>query len=431
QSIEHDVAVSEHISDCSDGKDFSAKDSRAVGDAAEQGGDEPPLAPSPAFHSPRGRGRTGPCEGTGGGAGGDPEDGTARFELRVSCVIVPGPVCRGVKGRARRSSIESHWLVERDERITGSCFSSHSDDHVPVRPHTSRVVAGPRSGDEMPVSSRPHAGKLSSGHAKKKRGGGRTQAPTSGELKCRASRTPLERTSPSAGATRPRPAAALPRPTGAADRTPPAWHNLPLTRSAGGLVQRGTAGAEAKLSAMRRVLGLGEPAGADEERPHKIGGGRLPNLPAAIAAWFEAGCDQAVLLHEGSVLAMTEKRVNAGDPLAINFLGDQHLDGKYGLEKDVTRAVELYERAAELGVKDAHYNLGVIYANGMDVEKDMAKAHYLVAAKLGQDNSLKEVKLLFMDGLATKTDYAGALQGYQEAIKSPDQEEAKALLLLA
>ena len=75
---------------------------------------------------------------------------------------------------------------------------------------------------------------------------------------------------------------------------------------------------------------------------------------------------------------MTQKRVDAGDPVAIYFLGIQHEYGRCGLEKDVTMAVELYERAAELGVKKAHFNLGIMYDNGIGVEKDTAKAirHY-------------------------------------------------------
>ena len=48
----------------------------------------------------------------------------------------------------------------------------------------------------------------------------------------------------------------------------------------------------------------------------------------------------------------------------------------------MTRAVELYERAAELGVKEAHFSLGVLYREGTVVEKDIAKSfrHYEVAA---------------------------------------------------
>ena len=56
-------------------------------------------------------------------------------------------------------------------------------------------------------------------------------------------------------------------------------------------------------------------------------------------------------------LAMIRKRVDAGDPTAIYSLGTKYEHGEYGLKKDVTRAVELYERAAEVGVKEAHHNL--------------------------------------------------------------------------
>ncbi|EJK57470.1 hypothetical protein THAOC_22480 [Thalassiosira oceanica] len=161
---------------------------------------------------------------------------------------------------------------------------------------------------------------------------------------------------------------------------------------------------------------------------------------------------------------MIRKRVAAGDPEAIYILGTKYEYGEYGLEKDVTRAVELYERAAELGVKDAHYYLGVLYDEGTEVEKDMAKAfrhyeaaamcgdvsarynlgimefeagnydlslqHWMISAKLGHDHSLIGIKKLFMAGLATKADYAAALRGHQSAIEemsSPDRTEAKAL----
>ena len=192
------------------------------------------------------------------------------------------------------------------------------------------------------------------------------------------------------------------------------------------------------------------------------------------------------------VIAMIQKRADAGDPVAMFDLGQQYRFGKYGLEKDVTRAVELYERAAELGVKEAHYDLGLLYGEGRDVEKDTAKAirhyeaaamrghvsarfnlgceehnagnydlalqHWMIAAKLGHEDALHNVKGMFKHGLimekaanlgvqhaldnvkgmfilglATKTDYAEALRGYQSAIdemSSPDRDEAKSLGLV-
>ena len=163
---------------------------------------------------------------------------------------------------------------------------------------------------------------------------------------------------------------------------------------------------------------------------------------------------------------MIQKRADAGDPLAIYDLGDVYRTGLLGsgLEKDAARAVELYERAADLGVKEAHYSLGVLYDEGIDVEKDTAKAirhyeaaamsghvsarfnlgneesnvgnydlalqHWMITAKLGGQDALNNIKELFMRGLATKTDYAEALLGYQSAVeemRSPNRDESKAL----
>ncbi|EJK46608.1 hypothetical protein THAOC_34716, partial [Thalassiosira oceanica] len=211
---------------------------------------------------------------------------------------------------------------------------------------------------------------------------------------------------------------------------------------------------------MRGVRDSGESAGSDEEGPHEVGGGRLPDLSVAFAAGYERVGAQT----DSQILDMVGKRVDVGDPMAIYNLGTKYDFGRYGLEKDVTKAVELYERAAELGVKEAHYNLGVLYANGAGVEKDMAKAmrhyeaavmcghvparfnlgniegkagnhvialqHMMISAKLGHEYSLNTVKRMFMAGLATKDEYAASLRGYQNAIKdmsSSDRDEAKAL----
>ena len=166
--------------------------------------------------------------------------------------------------------------------------------------------------------------------------------------------------------------------------------------------------------------------------------------------------------EDSQLLAMIQKRVDAGDPVAVWHLGNKYRFGQNGLKKDVTMAVELYERAAELGATEAHNNLGVLYEEGKEVVQDMDKAfrhydaaamfghvsarnnlggieglagnydlalqHYLISAKLGHEKSLKCIKFMFMNGLATKDDYAAALRGYQNAIgemASPERDEAK------
>jgi len=53
----------------------------------------------------------------------------------------------------------------------------------------------------------------------------------------------------------------------------------------------------------------------------------------------------------------------------------------------------------------------------------------MISAKMGHERSLNGMKVMFMEGHATKAQYAEALKGYQTALeetKSPQREEAKA-----
>ena len=161
-------------------------------------------------------------------------------------------------------------------------------------------------------------------------------------------------------------------------------------------------------------------------------------------------------------LKRAKARAQKKDPDAMKYLGDQYSQGRHGLEKDVSRAVELWAEAAELGSVDAQYNLGRAYINGIGVEQDAARGvslyekaamrghagarhnlgtyehnswnfdravrHYLISAKMGDTRALKVIKKMFAQGVATKSQYAEALKGCQDALeemKSPDRDEAK------
>ena len=60
---------------------------------------------------------------------------------------------------------------------------------------------------------------------------------------------------------------------------------------------------------------------------------------------------------------------------------------------------------------------------------DRTLKHHMIAAGLGDNDSLEKIKQLFMNGHASKDDYAKALQVYQAylvEIKSPQRDEAAA-----
>ena len=152
------------------------------------------------------------------------------------------------------------------------------------------------------------------------------------------------------------------------------------------------------------------------------------------------------------------ERIKKNDPVAMCQMGKRRRD-----EGDHKTAVEYFTKAAELGDADAHFGLSRMYHKGEGVEKDeekgiyhwelaaiaghptarfnlgildrnsdrfeRARKHFIIAANLGDHDSLNELRELYADGHASKEDYAAALRGYQtvvEATKSPQREEAEA-----
>ena len=150
------------------------------------------------------------------------------------------------------------------------------------------------------------------------------------------------------------------------------------------------------------------------------------------------------------------KRVEANDPAALRNFGTDRYD-----EGDYKSAFEYWSRAADLGDVGAHYQLSFWYSEGRGVEKDEKKRvhhleqaaigghpsarhnlgymeaengqcdravkHFIIAAKLGHDKSLKTVKNLHGGGYVSKDDFAAALRGHKAAIdatKSPQREQA-------
>ena len=166
-----------------------------------------------------------------------------------------------------------------------------------------------------------------------------------------------------------------------------------------------------------------------------------------------------------------EKRVEADDPIAIYNLGSYNALGLKGFPQDYTKALELWHRAGEHGLTDAYYCIGIAYERGDGVDVDKKKAiqyyqlaaiggsesgrhmlglyeaqsrpnyegeagnveralkHFMIAVRGGHNESLKQVKMLYSNGRATKEDYTKALRLYQEylsEIKTVQRDEAAA-----
>ncbi|EJK77700.1 hypothetical protein THAOC_00451, partial [Thalassiosira oceanica] len=178
-----------------------------------------------------------------------------------------------------------------------------------------------------------------------------------------------------------------------------------------------------------------------------------------------AFCRTPTPKSDEAMLALVQKRVDVGDPLATDFLAQFYYSGKNGLEMDIPRAIELWTDATRLGNLGAHLALGFMYIKGEGVEKDetrgirhwqqaaikghpesrfmlgaheygngnhqLAVQHWMIPAKMGCEKSLNAIKGMFMKGYATKAQYAEALKGYQNALeetKSPQRACPEELL---
>ena len=167
-------------------------------------------------------------------------------------------------------------------------------------------------------------------------------------------------------------------------------------------------------------------------------------------------CRKAIPKSTEEAIEQLMKRIEANDPVAMCQVGTMRcLDGDY------KTGLDYFTRAAALGDGLAHRQLSVMYRNGEGVEKEKKRAlhhteqaaigghpgarynlgleelkngrveraakHYIIAAKLGDDDSMERVKDLYKDGIVGKDDFAAALRGYHaaiEATKSPQREEA-------
>jgi TPR repeat protein len=127
--------------------------------------------------------------------------------------------------------------------------------------------------------------------------------------------------------------------------------------------------------------------------------------------------------YDGAIKYYT-KAAALGDMMAHFNLSHMYADGQ-GVERDLKKKVYHLEEASIGGHPGARYNLGAHEERAGRI--DRAVKHYIIAAKLGLDDALERVKVVFAGGFVSKEDYEAALRGHQAAVdatKSEQREEA-------
>ena len=169
-----------------------------------------------------------------------------------------------------------------------------------------------------------------------------------------------------------------------------------------------------------------------------------------------AFCREPVPETVEEAVVMTMKRVEKNDPEAMQQMGGmRHNEGDY------KSAFEYFTKAAELGDANAHFYLSVMYRLGQGVEKDEKKEiyhleeaaigghviarhnlaiveeihgrmeravkHWIIAANMGCDKSMKALWECHAKGFVKKEDLTATLRAHHAAVnaaKSPQREQA-------
>ena len=181
-----------------------------------------------------------------------------------------------------------------------------------------------------------------------------------------------------------------------------------------------------------------------------------------------------IVLEDGKLkMGQALKKLLGDDPLgdpgtcndatALVGAGEYYSGGIFGFTKNQDMAIKFWHRAADLGHSDANMKLAKAYLKGEGVEVNSEKStyylersailgnaharlalgthntidgnmniaakHFMIAARQGHPEALKEVKELFLNGYVAKDEYANTLRANQNCVdemKSDDRDEAGA-----
>lgn len=121
------------------------------------------------------------------------------------------------------------------------------------------------------------------------------------------------------------------------------------------------------------------------------------NQPAAqyrLAKLYEVG--EGVTQDSQMARQLTERAATNGNRIAMHDLALYYAEGRGGVEADLPTAAKWFEKAAERGVVDSQFNLGVLFESGQGLPKNMNDAFvwYSIAAAQGDQFAKTRIEVL-------------------------------------
>jgi TPR repeat protein len=137
---------------------------------------------------------------------------------------------------------------------------------------------------------------------------------------------------------------------------------------------------------------------------------------AAMLAQGQGTRDSAV--DEPAAARWFKKGAALGDPLCIAAVASWTCSGKGGIQQDWTEGFKLNTVAAQARIPHAHYNLGCHYFSGKGVAQDLELAVYYweQAAEMRMDIAMLNLAKMYAQGLGVECDRAKALELYTAAV---------------
>ncbi|KAK3804784.1 MAG: hypothetical protein J3R72DRAFT_466247, partial [Linnemannia gamsii] len=129
----------------------------------------------------------------------------------------------------------------------------------------------------------------------------------------------------------------------------------------------------------------------------------------------DSPCSQEVLPTSISItqaLATMIARAESGDLVAQETLGDMYMD-----DQKYSQAMIWYRMAAEQGLANSQYNIGILYNQGLGVSQNHAEAMtwFRKAAEQGDALAQLDIGIIYTDGLGVLQDHVEAMTWLRKA----------------
>ncbi|MEM7679751.1 MAG: peptidoglycan-binding protein [Pseudomonadota bacterium] len=115
-----------------------------------------------------------------------------------------------------------------------------------------------------------------------------------------------------------------------------------------------------------------------------------------------------------------EKQAFAGSPEAQHDLAAIYIAGHAGVTQNYKRAITWFERAADQGIANAGYNLGVLYHQGLGVQSDLDEAilWYKKAAALNHPEAQYNLGIAYIEGIGVPYQPQQAVTYFKQAAEN-------------